>query len=165
MMTAAVDDQPARDATKMPEGVFQATNERLGRLAPCDLGVALARVTQHAAKQMRTPAAALFDDPGTAAEVGLQLFARGAFHPPERQIEAHAQSPREALDRLVAAAESMIADQILVDPRERQPLLQPNLDLGAVRLTVAAATRRPEGRNGWFCLLRGRKPGGRNGWF
>jgi len=114
---------------------------------------------------MRAAASDILDDPGPAAEVDLELFARGALHPPERRINADTQPSREALDRLIASTEGMVGNEVLVDPLEREPLLQPRLDLGAVLFAVAAAPRRPEGRNGWFCLSFGRGPGGRNGRF
>ncbi len=122
-------------------------------------------MAQNAAEQMRAATSGLLDDPGRAAEVDLELFARGALHPPERQIHADTQPSREALDRLIASSEGVVGNKVLVDPLEREPLVQPRLDLGAVRLTVTAAPRRAEGRNGWFCLSFARGPGGRNGRF
>lgn len=67
---------------------FHAANQRLGVLAPDDLAIALARMTEHRAKQVRpTATEIIFLDPGTTAKIALQLVTGRALHPPERQLE------------------------------------------------------------------------------
>ena len=81
-----VDDHRRRHPAKVPERVFQAPDEALGRLPPHRLAVALARMTQHTTEQMRSAALAVLDHPRPLAEIHLQLLARRTFHAPERQL-------------------------------------------------------------------------------
>ncbi len=154
----------------MPEGVLAAADEGLGVLPPHGLAVALARVTEDGPKQVGATAFAVRFDPGALTEVDLHLLARGALHPPERERGPRAESAHEAFDRLVAAGETVLATQVLVDPLRRQPALQPCGDECPVRLAPAGRTgHRAGGRvAGWFCQFRHRGPGGRvrfAGWF
>ena len=148
-----VHDQGGGHAEERPEGVLQATDERLGVLAPDDLAVGLARVAEHNAEQVRPPSpAALLRDPGSLAEVHLHLRSRLALHPPERQrVDLH-QSANVAFDRAVGAEKTMIPDQVLVDALDRQTALHRRLDHRSQRRAKARRTAtRADGRvTGWF---------------
>ena len=154
------------DAAKVPEGVFQTPDEGLGGLAPDRLAVALARVAEHGAEQMRAAPLTLFNDPSALAKVDLDLFARQALHAPKRRIGVGVEPSHESFDGLVAAGEPVFGGEILIDPLRREPGLASGLDRTAVRLALAPSTRqRPGGQNGWFWFRQPRGAGGRNGWF
>src|SRR5258708_709903 len=105
----------------MPEGVFQATDEHVGALTPDHLRITLPGMAQDAAEQMRPSSSAFLDNPCAAAEVDLKLLAGGALHPAKRRVDGGRDPTGEALDRLIAAVETVVGDKILVDPFERQP--------------------------------------------
>ena len=102
-------------AAIMPEAVFQTAQERLGVLAADGLGVALARMAQHAPEDVGAPPLALELHPGPQAKVHLHLLPGGALHPPERQRRARLQPAHETLHRVVPAGETMVSHQILMD--------------------------------------------------
>jgi hypothetical protein len=78
-----VDHQGGRHAAKMPKGIFQPANEVLCGLPVEGFRIAFARAAQHHAQHMRTPAAALFNDPSSLAKVHLRLLPRFSFHAAE----------------------------------------------------------------------------------
>ena len=84
-----VEDQHLGHAAEVPEGIFQAANEVLGRLPVDGLAVALARVAQDDAKDVRAaPLAVGLKDRNAAAEIDLGFLAGSAFHAAERQRSA-----------------------------------------------------------------------------
>lgn len=114
-----VDDQPRGHAAKVPECVFQTPHKRVRGLAPDNLGVAFAGVAENAAEQMGPSSSSVFDHPSPAAKVCLDLLTWGTLHPPERQVASSRAAADKALHRLISAAESMVADQVLVDAHRR----------------------------------------------
>ena len=58
-----IDHGPQRDPAKVPEGVLQAAQKRLGVLAPDHLRVAFPGMAQDAAKQVRPAPAVVLDAP------------------------------------------------------------------------------------------------------
>ena len=115
-----------RDAAEAPERVLDRPDEVLGRLAPDDLRVALAREAENDPKEMRPdlPLAARLRRPGALAEVDLALLAGRALHPPERQRHVPVDPPDEPLHALVAAGERLLLDEVLVDPLRREPEIE-----------------------------------------
>ena len=83
---------------------------------PDRFAVALARMTENDAEDMRPLALALDHDPGSLAKVHLHLRAGFTFHPPPRQRRGRTQAPDKALHRLIAADELDLRDQVLVNP-------------------------------------------------
>lgn len=106
-------------------------------------------------------------DPRCAPEVHLHLFARGALDAPERRVDAGSELVGEALYRLIAACEGVVAYQVLVNALKGKAARQADLYLGREGAAVALPSRtKSRGRNGWFCFSRERlRPEGRNGWF
>ena len=150
-----VRDQARGDAAEEAKRVLHTANQGLGVLAPDDLAVALARVAEHGAKQMRpAPPALVVFDPGAGAEVDLQLVTGFALHPAERQLKGPGEPTHELFDRTVAATKAVFADQILIDPLCRQPSLYAGLDLGDERgaQALGSGTRAEGGVRGWFCV-------------
>ena len=81
-----VDHQDLRHAAEMPEGVFNAANEIFGGLAIDRLGVSLAAVREHDAKDVRLPPLAIGQlNPCPGTEIDLGLLASFALHAAERQ--------------------------------------------------------------------------------
>src|SRR5690606_36405284 len=118
----------AGNATKVPIGVLAATNERLGILPPHRFAVALARMAEHTAKQVGTPAFAVGLNPGALTKVDLHLLSGSALHAPKWQRHRRTGSSHEAFDRLVAAGETMLGAQVLINALRRQPALQRRVD-------------------------------------
>src|SRR5665213_783030 len=145
-----IDDRARRHAAKMPERVFQAPDEGLGRLPPDHLGVALARMAEDGAEQMRPSPVVVLDHPSACPEVDLHLLARGTLHPPEWQVTLGGVAPDEPLNRLVAALEAVVADQVMVDPHGRETPAHGILDHRAPRLAAAPTPLGPGGHYGWF---------------
>ena len=124
-----VDDHGGRDATKVPERIFQTAQETLAGLSPDHFAVTLARMTQHRPKQMRASALARFDHPPSLPEIDLQLLAGRTLHPPERQfLETHP-SQHKAAHGKITARKLPFDHQVLVDPLDGQALRQRSLDL------------------------------------
>lgn len=151
-----VDDQRDGDATEGAERVFQTANHGLGILPPDDLAVALARVTEQGANQVAPPSLAFGHDPGAGAKVDLHLGAGFALHPAKRQLGPGRQPPHEQFDRAVATAETVLADQILIDPLRGEPCRDRGLDLGRERCaqTRWTGSGADGGVGGCICRLR-----------
>src|SRR6266516_918966 len=126
---------------------------------------------------MRAPSLAVHDHPGALTEVDLSFLPRLRLHAPEGQRGALLEPADKTLNRIIARAELMFGDQVLVDPLGGQSQGQLHQDGGTEELAIAAS---PGGRNGWFwmatilCGLGTENvgtcvwsvgPGGRNGWF
>jgi hypothetical protein len=158
-----------RHAAEVPEGVLQATQELISRLARDSLAVALARVAEHDAEDVRAPPTAVGQDQGRArAEVNLGLFSGGAFESAEGQFQGLFQLADEAAHAVVTAGEAVLGDQVLMDALRRQAEFQLGLDDRTPRFTVAGST----GRHWLLCRRRLRNARqcvigaeGRNGWF
>ena len=134
------------DAAKVSERVFRAPDERLRILAPDRLRVALPGMAQDRAEDMGPAPPAVRQDPGTLAEVDLQLLARGDLHPPVRQLVAGRVAAHKALYRLVGPAVALLP-QVLVNANRGQALGDALDD--RLRPGLAAAAR-AGGHFGWF---------------
>jgi hypothetical protein len=111
-----VNHQRLGRAAEVLEGVLQATQEVVGRLAIDRLAVRLPRVAQHDPEQMGpSPLAFRCDHRRGGAKVNLGLGAGLTLHPSEWQRRGLLESPTEALDAVVAAAEATLGLQILPD--------------------------------------------------
>ena len=83
---------------------------------PDDLAVSLARMAEHDTEQMRPLLlAAGSNDRRPFAEVHLGFVTRRAFHPPERERSALAQTPHEAPHTVIFSIEAVLPDEVLVD--------------------------------------------------
>jgi len=135
-----------------------------GETSLVDLG---SRTAAAAGLYQETTRTSLAKEAGTTVDIG---FLPGlAFPTTEGQFGNRAQAPHEALHRRVVPGESMVGDQILVDPLGREPLLDGHADHRAEYLALAATTgHRAGGRNGRVCLRALSRQvagaGGRNGW-
>ena len=78
-------------------------------------------MTQDAAKEMRAAPLALHEDPGSLAEVDLQLLTRGTPHPAERDLGLMPEAADEAFDRVTGSGEGVFDHQILIDPLGGNP--------------------------------------------
>ncbi len=83
-----IDHHRRRHSAQMPERILHTAEEGLAVLPPDRFAVALARTTQHAAKQVRFAPFPLLDHPRSLAEIDLQFLARRAFHAPKRQLRS-----------------------------------------------------------------------------
>jgi hypothetical protein len=163
-----VDNQCLGHAAEVDEGVLQGTEEVLGRLPESGFAVPLAGMTEHDAEHVGLPPLAVrTDDRSARAEVDLGLFARSAFHPPERKGMRDSEASHEPLDAVVPTREVLFGDEILMDPLGGKPLL----DLVRNQLTMDFAvvgsppdrTWRSRFVNGHRFANRSIRPGGRNG--
>src|SRR5487761_2115417 len=186
-----VQDKAPGHPAEMPEGVLQAAEEVLGGLAVDRLAVGLAGVAQDDAEDVGlAPLAIGADDRRARAEVDLGLLARPALHASKRQVVRLLEPMDEPADAVVAAGESVVGVQILVDPLCAEPEVTLPLNQLSPRLTTAGPTAaaglrigcrtgsrerqfwralalvRAGGRFGWFCrALALVRAGGRVGWF
>src|SRR5207244_1578026 len=117
------------------------------------------------------------------AEIDLGLFARLGLEASHREVGPGPEAMDEASHAEIAARESVLRHQVLVDPLSREAEFDLARDRGSPGL---AATRsfgirgrgmdrprrgvrslvRAEGRRGWFCRVAlGRGAEGRSGWF
>ena len=94
-----VDPETLRDAPERPEGVLQAPDKRLRRLAWDGLAVALTGEAQRDPQNMRPPSSPrlLLQDRRTLAEVHLRFFSREALHAVHSAWMDHAQAPHISL--------------------------------------------------------------------
>src|SRR5882724_5037245 len=137
---------------------------------------------------MGTAPVPILDHPCPLAKIDLRLLSRLTLHSPKRQWIGLLQLAHEALHRIVAAGELLLAHQVLMNPLSGQAGVQTGFDESLKRLAVTDSARLgPGGRNGWvwpldrsvarcrnnlragghtgwvWCFDR-RRPGGRNGW-
>jgi transposase len=153
-----IEHQRPRHAAEVPEGVLQAADEVLRRLAFNGFAVGLARAAQDDAEDVRAFAFAVRgDDRGPAAEVHLGLIARRNLDPPEGQRLSLLQPAAKALDGVVSAGKALLATQVLPDALGRQTMLQSRLDGVAEGLATAGRAGGAEGRV-WLVLMV--RPGG-----
>ncbi len=82
---------------------------------------------------MGPPSLAFGHDPGAGAKVDLHLGLGLALHPAKQQLGLGRQTPHEQFDRAVATAETVLADQILIDPLRGEPCRDRALDFGRER--------------------------------
>ncbi|HUY88365.1 MAG TPA: hypothetical protein VMV10_06500 [Pirellulales bacterium] len=147
-----VDHQRLGRAAKMSEGVLQATDEIFRRLAKRRFAVALPRMAEHDAEDIRlAPLALGADDRRARAEVDLGLFARRRFQTTERRDGRGAQRTHEAFHAVVSGLEAVLGDQVLPDPLGRKPLCE----LGQNQLAVRFAFATPAGLRGVLATRRG----------
>ena len=154
-----IDDHGPGGAVKMPESILQTANETVGVLTVHRFAVASAREAQDDAEYVGPTASAVRRYNGRAgAKVHLRFLAGHAFHPPKRDGTGLLQTPDESADTVIAAPETVLIPQVLINPLTRKPLLQLRFNDLAERLTLAATGRdvTPLGRL---------QPGGRFGWF
>src|SRR5439155_20873597 len=145
-----VDDQSPHHPAKVAQRILQPPDEVLGGLPPEDLSIALARVAQDHAQDMRSAPPPVLHHPGTLAKIDLRLLARRGFDAAKRQWTGLLQLPHIPLHRVVAAFKLLLRDQILINPLSRQTPVQPRLNGGFKRLALADASGlRAGGRNGW----------------
>ena len=159
-----VNHQRPGHTPKIPKRIFQTADEALGRLSPHHLAVAFARMAQHHPEQMWSLALALHHHPRTLAKIHLRFGSRLHFHPYERDRLGLPQLPYKPFDRLITASESVVPDQILINPLGAQPHRHRRLNLRLPRQAGTLAAT-PGGRNGWFWIGIILRAGGQNGWF
>jgi len=137
-----VDHHRGRHAAPMPERILQTPDETLARLPPHRLAVALARMTQHSAEQMRPAPLPVLDHPGALAKIHLQLLSGLALHPAEGQLRRRAVVAQyKPAHRVITSRKLMLHHQILINPLHRQPCLEGLLDLRAPRITQTGRTQ------------------------
>jgi hypothetical protein len=146
-----IDDQGSRNPAEVAETVLQATDEALRGLPPHHFAIALARMAQDHTEQMWALAFAVHHDPCTLPKIHLHLGSRFHLHSHKRDRLSLPQMPDESFDGLIAADESVITNQILIDALGTQPHPNRRFNLGQVRQAKTLATGcRPGGRNGRF---------------
>jgi hypothetical protein len=130
-----------QNTSKVPEGIFQTPDKTLGGLAPNHFSLALARMTQHPAKQMRPTPLPVHQNSGTLPKIHLQLLARSAFHPAKGRLRPERQSAHEAFDRIISTGERVPGDQVLIDALSRKSRQQTLFDHSGQRGTFAGSPR------------------------
>ena len=124
-----VDHQRLRHPAEVPERILQRPEECVRRLAEHVLAVALPRMAQNDPEDVRLPPPTPWrHDRRTRPKINLRLGARLAFHPPERQRPGPSQPTNVPLDAVVAAAEAVLAHQVLPDPNPAETASQLDLD-------------------------------------
>src|SRR6266498_1537492 len=99
---------------------------------------------------MGTAPVALLDHPCSLAKIHLRLLSRLTLHSPKRQWMGLLQLAHEALHRIVATAELLLAHQVLINPLSGQAGVQAGFDESLKRLAVTHSPGLgPGGRNGW----------------
>src|SRR5580698_905219 len=110
-------------------------------------------MTQDHAEQVRALAFAVHHDPSPLSKIHLSLGSRLHLHPHKRDRLCLPQMPDESFDGLVAARETVITNQVLINALSTQPHLNRRFNLGQVRQAkTLSAGSRPGGRNGWFWI-------------
>src|ERR1700683_3364218 len=108
-------------------------------------------MAQDHAEQMRTLAFALHHDPCTLSKIHLGFGSRFHLHPHKRDRLCLPQMADESLYGLVAACETVITKQVLINAFGTPPYRRRRFNLRRKRLAKALATGGgPGGRNGWF---------------
>lgn len=99
------------------QGVLDAAHQVLRLLTEERLAVGLARIAQDHTQDPRPAARAVLrvDDPTSMTEIDLRLLAGFDLHAPHPLRLCPAQTSDETLHRLIAATESDLGDQILMD--------------------------------------------------
>lgn len=95
---------------------------------------------KHDAKQMRAAALSLFNHPTAQPEIYLQLLTCRTFHAPERQLLGTHPAQNKPAHSVITAAKLPFGYQILINPPDRQALLERRFDLLPPRLTQADRT-------------------------
>ena len=120
-----VDHQNLGTSAETGKGVFQAADEVFRRLPKRGLAVRLAAVAQNDAKDVRLATFPVRPhDRRAGAKVNLGFLAGIAFHPSHGQCANLTQMPHESLDAVVTTRESVLADEVLIDPLGAEFLLQ-----------------------------------------
>jgi hypothetical protein len=166
--TQVVQDEALRYAAEVPEGVLQATQERLVGLATDDLAVALARVAQDDAEDVRPATRPVsVAEESALAEVDLRFLAGAVFQSAEGELLLGSELADEAADAVVAAGEAELGDQVLVDALGGQSEVDLDLDGLLERLaTTEPADPRACSDSGLAIRFGAvRRAGGRNGCF
>jgi len=94
---------------------------------------------------MRTSAFAIHQDPRALAKVDLRLGSRFHLHAHERRIGFHGQMTHEPFNGIIAARESLFADQVLINPLGAQPRQNSRFNPGSPRLALTAPATRQAG--------------------
>ena len=164
----------------MSKRILKTKNEVFCGLSRDGLAIRLAGVAQYDPQDMCLPPLAIGADQRRAsAEVNLGLLAGLALEATHRQLRVSAKAMDEAPDTEIAAVESVIGDQVLIDPLGRQTKLELLQDLISPGLAFAespwlargglwSGVRRlgAEGRIGRSrVVLQGQRAEGRIGWF
>ena len=137
-----VQHQAARQAAEVIEGVFQTTQERVGRLPPHRLAVAPARVAQHDAKDMRSPTPAVRShDRSAAAEIDLHLVAGRTLHAAKGQRPTAIEALDKAADAVVLGGETVVANEVLEDALRGEAGSKLGLDDRPIGLTQTGLFR------------------------
>src|SRR5437016_5033885 len=103
----------------MTERILQAPDEALGCLSPNRFAVALTRMTQHHAEQVRSPAFFILDHPSALSEIHLQFLPWLNLHATKRQLHDRFQPPHKTLHRIIAARKFSLGHQVLVNALSR----------------------------------------------
>ncbi len=165
-----VQDEGARDAAEVAQGVFEAPDEAFGVLAGHGFGVSFARVAQGDAQEVDfTPLPS--EGEGGGAVVDLGFFAGFALHAPDGFLRVGIggfESGDEAFDRGVTEAEVVPVDEVLPDAfgvEALGELLFDGLAEGITGTFLGARRGRgglgAGGRGGTLWIVRRDRPGGR----
>src|SRR5271154_7438005 len=110
-------------------------------------------MAQDHAEEMGTLAFAVHHDPCALSKIHLGLGSRLHLHPHKGDRLRLPQMPDESFDGLVAARETVITNQVLINALSTQPHSNCRFNLGQVRQAETLSTGgRPGGRNGWVLL-------------
>ena len=131
-----VDDQRAGNPAEVTKRIFQTPDEALGRLPPDHFAVALARMAQDDPKQMRSLAFAVHHHPRALAKIHLGFGSRLHLHPHKRHRLGLAQLPHESFHGMITAGETMVTNQVLINP------LGPQSRRTAASMTVCNGTHK-----------------------
>ena len=175
--TQVIGDQALRHTAEGAEGILQATDECLGRLAIDRFAVALARMAQHHAQHMRSAAfAGRVHNPGALAEVDLRLLPPAGTPDGGRAVPACAPNSARSDARCSSCLQSRARKPSLGGcaarsvPRPVWPRSPPASPHRRSRCPPAPPVPRGSGSSRgarWLVLTRRNldRAGGRAGWF
>ncbi len=113
------------NTAEMTEGILQAADQFVGRLAIDDFAVAFARMAEEDSQDMGSSAlSVLTNDWSPRAKVDLSFFARSNFDAPKRKWCAALQFRNKATHAVILALKAMFLDEILIDPLSCQALIE-----------------------------------------
>jgi hypothetical protein len=108
-------------------------------------------VAQDHPEKLGALAFAVHHDPRTLPKIHLSLGSWLDFHPHKWDRLCLPQMPDESFYGLIAADETVITNQVLVNPLGTQPHPNRRFNLRRMRLAKTLTTGGgPGGRNGWF---------------
>ena len=100
-------------------------------------------------------ALAVHHDPRTLPKIHLSLGSRLDLHPHKRDRLRLPQMPDESFDGLVAARETVVTNQVLINALSTQPPPQPPLQSAAKVAGKGSGDRRRTRRSKWLVLNLG----------